>query len=608
MRRAGIDDVLENGTPAWIIHTDPSAQQVARYAAAGAEFIHMDASMEECLERAKDRPEGTAEAIRDYFAAREEKGVPAMETKSIDLLVKEAPGDVPGIIAYASTFDRIPDAYGDVVAKGAFAGTLKRLKESGNNLPLLYGHVMDQPENIIGTVVKAEEDEHGLLVEAVFDMENPKAQTVHRAVLSKAITKLSFAFSVIDDRTITLEDYGEVRELTELEIYEVSLVVVPANPRAQVVAAKDAEPELKTSEETPAVDTAEPETSEVKAEEPMEAKAEEPDGVEAEAEPETINTVSEKEKPMEIETMNAIAEAQPAEKGLADNLREVVALLPKGEKFSRSIEMKAAAPMLAPQYIYTQSRNVASATGRLGVADLLGYEAIEGGAYTFVSLTDKTDAFAAVAEGGAKPLNDYTETMVTVPLTKVAGVLKESMELIEDADFVAQASENRGVFKLQRKIEDQILNGNGTSPNMTGILATSGIGTITTGISEANLLNAIEKVMTDSGYAADGIIMNPADYASRVSATLSAKRSLFGTDYNTFMGLPIVKSDLIASGTAIVGNFKQAATLVGKGGVRVEIANQNEDDFIKNLFAVRIEQRCALAVRVPAAFVKVYTA
>lgn len=534
-----------------------------------------------------------------------------METKSIDLLVKEAPGDVPGITAYASTFDRIPDAYGDVVAKGAFAGTLARLKESGNNLPLLYGHVMDQPENIIGTVVKAEEDDHGLLVEAVFDMENPKAQTVHRAVLSKAITKLSFAFSVLDDHTITLDDYGEVRELTELEIYEVSLVLVPANPRAQVVAAKDAEPETKMTEEPLGVDT-EPETEpeEVKAEEPEVAKAEEPEekAEEEEPEPETIPIVSEKEKTMEIETMNAIAEAQPAEKSLADNLREVVAVLPKGEKFSRSIEMKAAAPMLAPQYIYTQSRNVASATGRLGVSELLGYEAIEGGAYTFVRLTDKTDAFAAVAEGGAKPLNEYTDTLVTVPLTKVAGVLKESMELIEDADFVAQAIENRGVFKLQRKVEDQILNGNGTSPNMTGILATSGIGTVTTGISEANLLTAIEKVMTDSGYAADGIIMNPSDYASLVSGTLSAKRSLFGADYNTFMGLPIVKSDLIASGTALVGNFKQAATLVGKGGVRVEIANQNEDDFIKNLFAVRIEQRCALAVRVPAAFVKVYTA
>ncbi len=53
-----------------------------------------------------------------------------MENKHIDLLIKEAPSDVPGIIAYASTFDRIPDAYGDVVRKGAFA---KSIQEHGNN-------------------------------------------------------------------------------------------------------------------------------------------------------------------------------------------------------------------------------------------------------------------------------------------------------------------------------------------------------------------------------------------------------------------------------------------------------------------------------------------
>lgn len=152
-----------------------------------------------------------------------------MENKHIDLLIKEAPSDVPGIVAYASTFDRIPDAYGDVVAKGAFAKSIQAIKDSGNNLPLLYGHVMDDPANIIGTVTDLREDDHGLLIKADFDMENPMAQQVHRSVLSKAITKLSFAFTVHDQAPVTLEDGTKANELRELEIYEVSLVVVPAN-------------------------------------------------------------------------------------------------------------------------------------------------------------------------------------------------------------------------------------------------------------------------------------------------------------------------------------------------------------------------------------------
>ena len=596
MRRAGIDDVLEKGTPAWIIHTDPSAQQVARYAAAGAEFIHMDASMEECLERAKDRPEGTAEAIRDYFAAREEKGVPAMETKSIDLLVKEAPGDVPGIIAYASTFDRIPDAYGDVVAKGAFAGTLQRLKESGNNLPLLYGHVMDQPENIIGTVVKAEEDDHGLLVEAVFDMENPKAQTVHRAVLSKAITKLSFAFSVLDDHTITLEDYGEVRELTELEIYEVSLVVVPANPRAQVVAAKDAEPETKMTEEPLGVDTDEPETPEVKAEEPAEVKAEEPEAVEEEPEPETIPIVSEKEKHMELETMNAIAEAQPAEKGL----REIVTNtfvgkgLKDGGRFSVATpEIKAFAG--TPQWIPTVSRNVAGIGPDYTFADLFGQEAISGNAYTFVRLSAGEGEADVVAEGAEKPDMTPVSTPVTLPLTKVAGIIQESDELLEDADWLVSAIENRGVREV-RAARD--------SYAMTTLLATSGIGSTSAAPSEANILQAIAQVKQNTGHDADTIALSAPAYVALVTAALSANHTLFSPDYKTILGVPIY----VMPGTgalAIVGAFKDGATMVTKGGIRVEATNSDQDDFIHNLVKVRIEQRLALAVREPAAFVAI---
>ena len=122
---------------------------------------------------------------------------------------------------------------------------------------------------------------------------------------------------------------------------------------------------------------------------------------------------------------------------------------------------------------------------------------------------------------------------------------------------------------------------------------------------QAALLPAVEKVMTDSGLPADAIIVNPTDYVKVVSAALSTAHSLFSDNYDRFLGLPIVKSDLITAGTALVGAFKQAATIIAKGGRRVEIANQNEDDFTKNLVAIRAEERLALAVRIPAAFVKI---
>ena len=519
-----------------------------------------------------------------------------MDTKSIDLLVKEAP-EGAGIIAYASTFDRIPDAYGDVVAKGAFAGSIQRIKDSGNNLPLLYGHVMDDPANIIGTVKSMEEDDHGLLIRADFDMENPNAQQVHRAVLAKAITKLSFAFTVLDAADVRLEDGTQVRELRELEIYEVSLVVVPANPRAQVVAAKDA-----SSEALDLVEHTEPETdAEVKAEEPDGAKAEEPEPEVKEEETETVNPIPEKETNMDEKTMEILGTAQVAEKGLKEYIADALATKGSGRFSVMTPEIKGTpGPILEPQWEYTQSHNVGVATGRLGIADLFGYEAITGAAYTFVQIAPKDGLPDTVDEGDEKPQIDYTDTMVTLPLAKIAAYLKESDELIEDTDYVARAIENRGIYDLKRAVDEHVI---------ITLGSTSGIGSeqYPNGgdMDEAVLLTAIGDVMTNSGFAADAILLNPADYAALVAASLSNSRTLFGPDYKTFMGLPICISDICSAGNAVVGAFKQGGTVISKGGIRVEMSNSNEDDFIHNLVCIRIEQRCELAVRVPAAFVLV---
>lgn len=158
--------------------------------------------------------------------------------KTFDLQVKESGDETPRIVAYASTFHREPDSYGDVIAKGAFEKSLARIKSEGRYLPLLYGHRMDDPMMNIGRVVEAGEDEIGLLIEAEFDMENPNAVKARRDVLAKTLCKLSFAYDVIDWGFVEFEDGIKATELRELEIYEVSLVPVPANHHAEVIDAK----------------------------------------------------------------------------------------------------------------------------------------------------------------------------------------------------------------------------------------------------------------------------------------------------------------------------------------------------------------------------------
>lgn len=169
-----------------------------------------------------------------------------MNFKDYDVEVKEYGEDDGGyIVAYASTFHRDPDAYGDIVRKGAFANSLKKWEEAGKPIPLLFGHRTDDPTMNIGAVVKAEEDDTGLLVKATFDPDSETAQYCRKLVKEGRLYKLSFAYDTLDHRYVTLEDGTKANELLELDIFEVSLVPIPANQHAQVVDVKDGEAEEK---------------------------------------------------------------------------------------------------------------------------------------------------------------------------------------------------------------------------------------------------------------------------------------------------------------------------------------------------------------------------
>ena len=140
--------------------------------------------------------------------------------------------------AYASVFGN-RDAYGDVVVKGAFADDLKAWAESGQNIPLLFGHNMSDPDFNIGHVVDAKEDDHGLLVTAQLDLENPKAAQVYRMLKGKRVNQMSFAYDVLDGAHAE-KDGVEVYELRKLKTYEVSVVTIGANQETEVLAVKSA--------------------------------------------------------------------------------------------------------------------------------------------------------------------------------------------------------------------------------------------------------------------------------------------------------------------------------------------------------------------------------
>ena len=145
--------------------------------------------------------------------------------------------DNGSITGYAATFIREPDSYGDVIAKGAFAESIATIVAEGKAIPLLWNHDSGDLKSYIGTVTELAEDDHGLLFTATFDG-TPEAQRARELAVDGRLCKFSFAYDVLDQGTVTLDDGTEANELRKLSIHEVSLVMYPANRDTSVVSVK----------------------------------------------------------------------------------------------------------------------------------------------------------------------------------------------------------------------------------------------------------------------------------------------------------------------------------------------------------------------------------
>jgi len=169
-----------------------------------------------------------------------------MNHKTKNFALIKSGEDVGTISGYFSTYDRIPDSYGDIVAPGAFTETIKKREESGHPFPLCWNHDLDQ---IIGAVDSIEDDEHGPLMTAHF-FDTPLAQEKRELVKSGVVYQFSFAYDVLDAGPVELDEGVKAWELRKIDLFEVSIVPIPANPRAEVTDIKSGRRNRKSDEDT----------------------------------------------------------------------------------------------------------------------------------------------------------------------------------------------------------------------------------------------------------------------------------------------------------------------------------------------------------------------
>lgn len=245
-------------------------------------------------------------------------------------------------------------------------------------------------------------------------------------------------------------------------------------------------------------------------------------------------------------------------------------------------------------------------SGNANTVEYPVYGALEGGAGT-------------VGEGGKKP-----QTHLPAPrwesdsLKEVAAWWKVTDNMAEDLSYIVSEINNHARYNLQLLEETQLLSGDGSDANIKGLLSRDIQKMMQDTDSDPDrIFKARTKIALATGFRADALVINPADYEA-IRLSKDANGQYYGGGYfngqygnGTIMqdpplwGLKTVVTEAIAQGTALVGAFKLGGAVIRKGGLRAESTNSHSDDFTNDLITFRVRERLGLQVKYPKAFVSV---
>lgn len=228
------------------------------------------------------------------------------------------------------------------------------------------------------------------------------------------------------------------------------------------------------------------------------------------------------------------------------------------------------------------------------------------------------NAAAAVAQAtavnnGAKPQSSIAWERRTADAETIATWMATTRQSLADASVTRSLIDNQGRLMIAIEEDDQLLNGNGTSPNISGILDQSAIQTLDlTGEDNLDGIRTARRMVKTGTSRLDPtfVILNPED-----SEEFDLLKDLNGqyrggnpignfTFNQPIWGLTRVESESLAQGTAIVGS-RAAATVFDRQPLTVLTSDSHSDFFVRNLIVILFEERLAFPVYFPTAFVEI---
>ena len=248
---------------------------------------------------------------------------------------------------------------------------------------------------------------------------------------------------------------------------------------------------------------------------------------------------------------------------------------------------------------------------RLTIRDLVAPGRTSSNLITYMKETGFTNNTAPVAEGTLKPESTLTLAQSTAPVIKLAHFMKASTEILDDFPALQSYIDERLTYGLKLVEETQMLKGSGVGNNLNGIYtqATAYVAPITlTGNTRIDVLRLALLQAELAEYPSDGIVLHPTDWATIELLKDTQGRYIIGNPQGnlapSLWGRPVVATQAMTVDTFLVGAFRMGAQVFDRMMASVAVATENENDFIMNLVTILIEERLALVVNRPEAFVK----
>lgn len=293
--------------------------------------------------------------------------------------------------------------------------------------------------------------------------------------------------------------------------------------------------------------------------------------------------------------------------------------LAKSEKFaafkaagyqgSARIGLKAITAAQAPAWSGRDTQIEGLSRRKTRVRDLLTVVPTDSGSVDYARQTTRTNNAAPVAEGAQKPTSAYVWEQVNLPMRTIAHLAKITRQAMDDAKQLAAEVESEMRYGLQVVEDAQLLHGDGTGQNLTGLVPAASAFAPPIQVAAPNMIDVIgiailQQQLTE--YESDGVVLHPTDWMKmRLIKDADGKYILGDPNADVpavLFDRPVALTQAQTEGDFLVGGFKRQK-LYDRMAPEVLIASENADDFETNLYTMRCEERLGLAIRAGSAMV-----